>query len=187
MRLQQVEPIQRKLSGLFRESRQSVHARRVRQIAAKTLRHLNLKVTVEMACAPFLSARKLEALYPATSELTTWKPGEAEQVAWESHQVAEADGGLDGVFVLLSASPLRVPRPLSRSREQPAKGTRQIRGILYAKAACCGLYFWRTTLKISRVFRRFSGNRAIRKGDARKHHCPPPFRQGSPNAQTYKA
>jgi hypothetical protein len=40
---------------------------------------------------PDATARKLEALYPASSELMTWKPGESEQIAWESHQVAEAD------------------------------------------------------------------------------------------------
>jgi hypothetical protein len=37
------------------------------------------------------TAHKLEALYPATGELNIWKPGESEQIAWESHQLAEAD------------------------------------------------------------------------------------------------
>ena len=40
---------------------------------------------------PEATARKLEGLYPATGERVTWKPGESEQIAWESHQVAEAD------------------------------------------------------------------------------------------------
>jgi hypothetical protein len=40
---------------------------------------------------PEATARKLEALYPAAGDLATWKPGEAEQIAWESHQLAEAD------------------------------------------------------------------------------------------------
>jgi hypothetical protein len=35
------------------------------------------------------TAHKLEALYPATGE--AWKPGESEQIAWESHQLAETD------------------------------------------------------------------------------------------------
>jgi hypothetical protein len=39
---------------------------------------------------PDATARKLEALYPA-SDLTTRKPAESEHIAWESHQVAEAD------------------------------------------------------------------------------------------------
>jgi hypothetical protein len=37
------------------------------------------------------TAHKLEALYPDTDDLKTWKPGESEQIAWESHQLAEAD------------------------------------------------------------------------------------------------
>jgi hypothetical protein len=37
------------------------------------------------------TAHKLEALYPATDDLKTWKPGESEQIGWESHQLAEAD------------------------------------------------------------------------------------------------
>ena len=40
---------------------------------------------------PEATARKLEALYPDTSDLATWKPGESEQVAWESRQLAETD------------------------------------------------------------------------------------------------
>jgi hypothetical protein len=40
---------------------------------------------------PEASARKLEALYPATADLKTWKPAESEQIAWESHQLAETD------------------------------------------------------------------------------------------------
>jgi S1/P1 Nuclease len=40
---------------------------------------------------PEATARKLEALYPATSDLTTWKPGESEQIAWESHRLAESE------------------------------------------------------------------------------------------------
>jgi hypothetical protein len=40
---------------------------------------------------PEATAQKLEALYPATGDLTTWKPAESEQIAWESHQVAETD------------------------------------------------------------------------------------------------
>jgi hypothetical protein len=38
---------------------------------------------------PEATARKLEALYPAASDDTSWKPGESEQIAWESHQLAE--------------------------------------------------------------------------------------------------
>ena len=37
------------------------------------------------------TARKLESLYPADGELLTWKPGKSEQVAWQSHQLAERD------------------------------------------------------------------------------------------------
>jgi hypothetical protein len=37
------------------------------------------------------TARKLEALYPDTRDLATWKPGESEQIAWESHQLAKSD------------------------------------------------------------------------------------------------
>jgi len=40
---------------------------------------------------PKTTARKLEALYPAGSDLSTWKPGESERIAWESHQLAETD------------------------------------------------------------------------------------------------
>jgi hypothetical protein len=40
---------------------------------------------------PEATARKLEALYPAAGDLATWKPGESEQIAWESHQLAETD------------------------------------------------------------------------------------------------
>jgi S1/P1 Nuclease len=40
---------------------------------------------------PEATARKLEALYPATGDLATWKTGESEQIAWESHQLAETD------------------------------------------------------------------------------------------------
>jgi hypothetical protein len=41
--------------------------------------------------APDATARKLEALYPAATDLARWKPGESEQIAWESHQLVEAD------------------------------------------------------------------------------------------------
>jgi hypothetical protein len=40
---------------------------------------------------PDATARKLEALYPAANDETSWKPGESEQIAWESHQLAESD------------------------------------------------------------------------------------------------
>jgi hypothetical protein len=40
---------------------------------------------------PEATGHKLEALYPAMDDLKTWKPGESEQIAWESHQLAEAD------------------------------------------------------------------------------------------------
>jgi hypothetical protein len=40
---------------------------------------------------PEATAHKLEVLYPATDDLKTWKPGESEQIAWESHQLAETD------------------------------------------------------------------------------------------------
>jgi hypothetical protein len=40
---------------------------------------------------PEATARKLEALYPAAGDLATWKPGESEQIAWESHQLAETN------------------------------------------------------------------------------------------------
>jgi len=40
---------------------------------------------------PEATAHKIEALYPATGDLKTWKPGESEQIAWESHQLAQAD------------------------------------------------------------------------------------------------
>jgi S1/P1 Nuclease len=40
---------------------------------------------------PEATAHKLEALYPATVDPATWKPGESEQIAWESHQLAETD------------------------------------------------------------------------------------------------
>ena len=40
---------------------------------------------------PEATARKLEALYPAAGDIVTWKPGESEQIAWESHQLAETD------------------------------------------------------------------------------------------------
>jgi hypothetical protein len=39
---------------------------------------------------PEATARKLEALYPATEDLMTWKPGESGQIAWESHQLAKS-------------------------------------------------------------------------------------------------
>ena len=45
MRLKQAEPLKGELSGLFRESRQLVHTRRVRQIACKVLRQIICKVT----------------------------------------------------------------------------------------------------------------------------------------------
>jgi len=37
------------------------------------------------------TARKLEALYPVDAKLGTWKPGESEQIAWESHQLAQSE------------------------------------------------------------------------------------------------
>lgn len=41
---------------------------------------------------PETTARKLEALYPDTPHLETWNPrDESEQIAWESHQLAESD------------------------------------------------------------------------------------------------
>jgi S1/P1 Nuclease len=40
---------------------------------------------------PEATARKLEALYPSARDLATWKPGESEQIAWESHQLAKSD------------------------------------------------------------------------------------------------
>jgi hypothetical protein len=40
---------------------------------------------------PEATAHKLETLYSAVGDLATWKPGESEQIAWESHQLAEAD------------------------------------------------------------------------------------------------
>src|SRR5262249_39559280 len=40
---------------------------------------------------PQITARKLEGLYPATSDLTKWKPSEPEQIAWDSHQLAETE------------------------------------------------------------------------------------------------
>ena len=45
MRLEQAEPIKSELPGLFREPRQLVHTRRVRQIACKVLRQIICKVT----------------------------------------------------------------------------------------------------------------------------------------------
>ena len=46
MRLKLVETIKGKLSGPFREPRQLVHTRRVRQIARKELRQIICKVTL---------------------------------------------------------------------------------------------------------------------------------------------
>ena len=40
---------------------------------------------------PEATAHKLEALYPVTDDLKAWKPAESEQIAWESHQLAETD------------------------------------------------------------------------------------------------
>jgi hypothetical protein len=40
---------------------------------------------------PEVTARKLEALYPAAGGLETWKAGESGEIAWESHQLAETD------------------------------------------------------------------------------------------------
>jgi hypothetical protein len=40
---------------------------------------------------PEATARKLEAHYPAAGDATNWKPGEPEQIAWESPQLAESD------------------------------------------------------------------------------------------------
>ena len=45
MRLKQAEPIKGELSGLFREARQLIQTRRVRQIACKVLRQIIRKVT----------------------------------------------------------------------------------------------------------------------------------------------
>jgi hypothetical protein len=39
---------------------------------------------------PATTAHKLEKLYPDTS-LAAWKPGESEQIAWESHELAKSD------------------------------------------------------------------------------------------------
>jgi hypothetical protein len=38
---------------------------------------------------PETTAHKLEALYPAAGDSRIWKPGESDQIAWESHQLAE--------------------------------------------------------------------------------------------------
>jgi hypothetical protein len=40
---------------------------------------------------PESTAHKLETLYPAAGDLATWKAGESEQIAWESHQLAETN------------------------------------------------------------------------------------------------
>jgi hypothetical protein len=40
---------------------------------------------------PQATAHRLEALDPASSDLETWKEDESEQIAWESHQLAESD------------------------------------------------------------------------------------------------
>src|SRR5262249_9299561 len=40
---------------------------------------------------PETTARKFETLYPSTNELMTWKPGESEQIALESHELAETN------------------------------------------------------------------------------------------------
>jgi hypothetical protein len=40
---------------------------------------------------PETTARKLESLYPTAGDLVTWKPDESEQIAWESHLLAETD------------------------------------------------------------------------------------------------
>jgi hypothetical protein len=40
---------------------------------------------------PKSTASKLEALYPTAGDPVAWKPGESEQIAWESHQLAETD------------------------------------------------------------------------------------------------
>jgi serine/threonine protein kinase len=45
VRLEQAKPIKGKLTGLFRESRQLIHTRRVRQIACKDLRQIICKAT----------------------------------------------------------------------------------------------------------------------------------------------
>jgi hypothetical protein len=63
-------------------------------------------------------------------------------------------------------------------------GTRQIRGILYAKASVPRLLFWRKMLR-SAVFPTISANRAHSKRRRTKTSCLPLFRQGSPNAQTH--
>jgi hypothetical protein len=40
---------------------------------------------------PEATARKLEAMYPATTDLATWRPEESEQIGRESHQLAESN------------------------------------------------------------------------------------------------
>jgi S1/P1 Nuclease len=40
---------------------------------------------------PQATARRLEAVYPTSSDLATWKQDESEQIAWESHRIAETD------------------------------------------------------------------------------------------------
>jgi S1/P1 Nuclease len=40
---------------------------------------------------PKATARRLEAFYPAVGDRARWKPGESEQIAWESHQLAVTD------------------------------------------------------------------------------------------------
>jgi S1/P1 Nuclease len=40
---------------------------------------------------PDATAHKLAARYPDTGDLAKWKPAESEQIAWESHELAETD------------------------------------------------------------------------------------------------
>lgn len=40
---------------------------------------------------PEATARKLEGLYPAAGYDSAWKPGESEQIAWESHQLVQVE------------------------------------------------------------------------------------------------
>ena len=80
---------------------------------------------------PEATARKLEALYPATGDLMTWKPGESEQIAWESHQLAESD-----VYRALV-----IPeRPCSLHSCDPATNSPVVMnfGIHGARRASCG-------------------------------------------------
>ena len=41
--------------------------------------------------APEATARKLEALYPERADSFTWQPGTSQQIAWETHELADKD------------------------------------------------------------------------------------------------